>query len=205
MKRRLIIVAVFVVILAGWILIAPLLAKRLIVERPLERADAIVVLSGSAVYKERTKKAAELYKQGVASRIFITNDGERAGWLNTEKRNPPFVELEQRELIVNGVLPDSITVLPGEVTGTEWEAKALANEIDERPLASVVIVTSPYHARRALTTFERSLAGKGVEVGIEHTPLTERTPKPETWWLSVSGWQTIGGEYVKSAAYWMFY
>jgi len=37
-------------------------------------------------------------------------------------------------LVANGVLPDAITVLPGQVTGTDSEAKAMAAEIDTRPL-----------------------------------------------------------------------
>jgi len=192
------------VVLAVWALIAPSLANYLIVEKPLERANAIFVLSGSAAYKERTKKAAELYRQGIAPRIFITNDGERAGWSETEKRNPPYVELERRELIANGVMPDAITVLPGEVAGTDQEAKALANEIDERPFGSVVLVTSPYHTRRALWTFEKFLEGKGVAIGIEHATHDDRYPTSANWWMSKTGWQLVGGEYVKSIAYWMF-
>jgi uncharacterized SAM-binding protein YcdF (DUF218 family) len=201
MNRRLRYLLVFVVIAAGWVLIAPWLATRLIVERPLANADAIIVLSGSAVYKERTKKAAELYKQGVAPIVFITNDGERAGWSQIEQRNPPFVELEQRELIANGVLPDAITVLPGEVAGTDQEAKAVAAEIDGRQIKSLLIVTSAYHTRRALRTFDKILAGKSVVIGIEPAGQTDTN----YWWLSLDGWFTVGGEYMKLAVYWAYY
>ncbi len=204
MKHRYKIAIILAALVILWIALAPSLASRLVVERKLEQADVILVLSGSAAYKQRTKKAAELYKQGVAPRILITNDGERAGWSTTDQRNPPFVELERRELIANGVLPDAITVLPGEVAGTDQEAKELANEIDERPFGSVVLVTSPYHTRRALWTFEKFLKGKGVAIGIEHAEHGEHYPKPSTWWMSKTGWQLVGGEYVKSIAYWMF-
>ncbi len=205
MRRGFKFVSIIFLILAIWVFTAPWLASRLIVESPLEHADAIMVLSGSAAYKERTLKAAELYKLGVATRIFITNDGERAGWSQDEQRNPPYVELEQRELIANGVPFDAITVLPGEVAGTEWEAKALVREVDAHPVSSVLLVTSQYHTRRALWIFERFLAGKNVEVGIERSPPGEWPLKPETWWLHKSGWQTIGGEYVKSVAYYFYY
>lgn len=188
-----------------WVYLSPFLATHLIVDRPMLNADVIIVLSGSAVYKERTRKAAQLYKQGVSTRILITNDGERAGWSRGEQRNPFYVELEQRELIANGVMPDAITLLPGEVTGTEWEARALATEIDARPLESILIVTSPYHTRRSLKTFKRVLAGKQVEIGIVHTPLDEHSPMPDYWWLSRKGWSSVGSEYVKSAVYWAYY
>jgi uncharacterized SAM-binding protein YcdF (DUF218 family) len=190
---------------ALWASVAPRLATRLIVERPLAHADAIIVLSGSSVYEERTGKAAELYRQGIAPRIFITNDGGRAGWSQAEQTNLPFVELERRELVAGGVPAGSITILRGEVAGTESEAKALAAEIEARPMASVLIVTSAYHSRRALWTFENALAPKGVAVGIQFAPLGDRSPKPATWWLSLDGWRSVGGEYIKSAGYWVVY
>ena len=205
MKRK----ATNILLLAGlfavWIIFAPFLATFLIVEKPLARADAIIILSGSAVYKERTKKAAELYKQGIAPRVIISNDGGRAGWLDDEKDNLPFVELEQRELIANGVEPEAITVLPGTVSGTDDEAKRLAEEIAARPIGKVLIVTSAYHSRRALRTFEKILAGKNVEIGIAHPPTGEQTPQPNYWWLRPRGWQTVAGEYVKSAVYYLYY
>jgi len=193
------------VLIALWVLMAPVLAYFLIVEKPLPTADAMIVLSGSAAYKERTQKAAELFSRGVAKKIFITNDGERSGWSRTERRNIPYVELEQRELIDGGVPADAITVLPGNVTGTEWEARELAKELEARPLKSVVIVTSSFHTRRSLWTFEKLASATGTEFGIEHAPLGDSSPQPWTWWLSRNGWRTVGGEYVKSVAYWVLY
>ena len=95
--------------------------------------------------------------------------------------------------------------MPDEVSGTDSEAKAFADEIDARPVKSLVIVTSAYHTRRALRTFDKILAGKGVEIGIAHAPIGEQTPMPETWWLNPRGWQMVAGEYVKSAVYWAYY
>lgn len=194
-----------IMVIAVWALIAPWLAKRLIVERPLEKADAIIVLSGSYVYKERTRKAAELYGRGVASRIFITNDGERAGWSQNEKTNIPYLELEQRELVAAGVPPESITVLSELVTGTDEEAKELAKNLDAYSIRSVVVVTSAYHSRRALWTFDRILADKGVTIGIENAGMGDRTPNPNYWWLQFRGWQMVAGEYVKWVVYYAYY
>ena len=205
MKRIITVMFTVGLLAALWVFIAPPLAVWLVVERPMTNADAIIVLSGSAAYKERTKKAAELYKQGVSAHIFITDDGERSGWNKEEQTNLPFVELEKRELIAGGVPADAITVLPTEVSGTDQEAKVLATEIDTRPLNSVLIVTSAYHTRRALRTFNKILAGKGVEIGIEHAPISDRSPKPDYWWLSPRGWSSVGAEYVKLAVYWVMY
>ncbi len=205
MKRKGTFILILIALFTVWIVVAPFLASYLIVEKPLEHADVIMVLSGSAVYKERTRKAAELYIQGVAPKIFITDDGRRSGWSQSEKTNLPFVELERRELIANGVPADSITALPYRVSGTEYEAKALADELVDRPLNSVLLVTSAYHTRRALRTFEKVIGASQAEIGISGVPPGDETPEADWWWLSTSGWQMVAGEYVKFAVYWVFY
>ncbi len=202
-KPRLILASASLV--AVWIVCSPFLAKWLIVEKRLDHADALMVLSGSAVYKERTRTAAELYKQGVATRIFITDDGQRSGWSQAEQTNPPYVVLEQRELVANGVSPDAITVLPGKVSGTGDEAAKLAAELDTGAVNSVVIVTSAYHSRRALWTFERILAGKNVDIGVSYAPAGVGTPKTWSWWMGFRGWQMVAGEYFKLAYYRLYY
>jgi hypothetical protein len=92
--------------LAAWVLAAPFLAERLVVARPLDRADVILVLAGSAGYLERTQMAALLFKQHVARKVVLTNDRVQEGWSTQEQRNPLFVELARRALIAQGV-PDS--------------------------------------------------------------------------------------------------
>jgi uncharacterized SAM-binding protein YcdF (DUF218 family) len=171
----------------------------------LEKADAILVLGGSAVYIERTRKAAEIYKRGVAPKVLLTNDGERSGWSRKEQTNIPYVELSRRALVAEGVPEGAIEILPGEVTGTDWEARRLIQDMEHNELHSVLLVTSAYHSRRALWTFEKFLSGKGVEFGVEHPPPGDQTPLPGAWWLSRKGWSMVGGEYVKSAVYWAYY
>jgi uncharacterized SAM-binding protein YcdF (DUF218 family) len=188
-----------------WVVFAPYLAEALIVEKPLEKADAILVLGGSAVYIERTRRAAEIYKQGVAPKVLLTNDGERAGWSRKERTNIPYVELARRALVAQGVPEEAIDILPGEVTGTDWEARRLLADLERNGVRSVLLVTSAYHTRRALWTFEKFLSGKGVEFGVEHPPAGDQTPAPGAWWLSRRGWGMVGGEYVKSAVYWAYY
>jgi len=201
-KRRVVIAGL---IFLTWCLTAPLLAKLLIVEKPLIRAEAMVVLSGSAAYRERTQKAAQLYKQGIAPKIYITDDGQFAGWSEVEQRNPPFYELEIQELISNGVDPEAIALLPGVVAGTDDEAIAIATEIESRPIGSLLIVTSAYHTRRALWTFEKALDGQHVALGIVSPPPSEQTPKPLFWWIYPPGWSAVAGEYVKSVVYYFYY
>lgn len=195
---------VLILLFAVWIFVAPFLATNLIIEKPLEKADAILVLSGSAVFKERTHKAAEVYKQGVAKKVLLNDDGGYAGWSQKEQRNPPFVYLAQQELISQGVAESDIEILEDQVTGTIWEARNLRKKVEEGKLKSVVLVTSAYHTKRALQTFEE-VVGSDVKIGIVSSPTGEQTPPPWTWWLSKKGWQVVAGEYVKFVVYWVYY
>jgi uncharacterized SAM-binding protein YcdF (DUF218 family) len=205
--RRIKILSFFLLLFLLWIFLAPFLATGLIVEKPLEKTDAILVLGGSHTYLERTQKAAELYKKGTAAKIYLTDDGEQSGWSPGEQRNPWFVELAQKSLIANGVPAESIEILSPKVSGTIDEARLLAEKAGSANLKSILIVTSAYHTRRALATFERTFAENNLstEIGISAAAPGIQTPASRFWWLSVFGWQIVAGEYVKSLGYWVYY
>ena len=190
-----------------WLFVAPFLAESLIIEKPLEKADAIVVLAGSHTYLERTRKAANLFKNGSAPRIFLTDDGEQAGWSRVEQRNPPYVELARNSLVAGGVPAENIEILEPQVAGTIYEARILAEKAKSANLRSILIVTSAYHTRRALAIFQRIFAENNLstELGIASPPPGEQTPPAFRWWLSAFGWRMVAGEYVKSFGYWVYY
>ena len=207
MNRRFKVLIICLALFLGWIFIAPILAKNLIVEKPLAKTDAILILGGSSVYVERTQKGAEIYKSGVAPTIFLTDDGERGGWSKIEKRNPPYVEMARNNLIVAGVPAEAIIILQPKVSGTIYEARVMAEKAKTENLQRVLIVTSAYHTRRALWTFERFFAENNVktEFGIVAPSTGEQTPPPFVWWFSPRGWSLVAGEYVKFLAYWVYY
>ena len=204
MRKSLKVLIFLSVIFLIWILAAPFLAENLIVEKPLEKADAILVLSGSAVYEERTNAATRLYQQGVSKKILLTDDGDLAGWSQLEQKNPPFVYLEKQILISQGVAAADIEILDDKVTGTIWEARGLQKRIEAEKLNSVLLVTSAYHTKRALGVFQKVI-GDDAEIGIIAVSPGEQTPAPQFWWLSPKGWQLVAGEYVKSFIYWIYY
>ena len=184
-----------------WVLVAWGAARFLIVSTPLHQADAIVVLSGSAVYKERTQRAAEYYRQGLANRILLTNDNLRGEWSSAEQRNPFFYERARNNLLILGVPADRVEVVPQPVTNTYDEAEALREYAVTHGLRSLLIVTSAYHSRRALWTLNRVFAGTGIEISLQSIETGEQTPPPLTWWLHVRGWRMLVGEYVKNVYY----
>ncbi|HEX8248825.1 MAG TPA: YdcF family protein [Pyrinomonadaceae bacterium] len=201
MRRSFKIAVVFLTLFLGWIFLAPFLAESLIVEKPLERADAILILGGSATFIERTQKAAELYRKGISAKILLTDDGGEAGWSQLEQKNPKFVELARKSLIEQGVSPNAIEILPSTVEGTIDEARAFAEKAKTENLKSVLLVTSAYHTRRALWTFRKVSVENKVEIGIESARTGIQTPPPFNWWLSAAGWNLVAGEYAKSAYY----
>ena len=196
--RRLLLVAL---LLCVWAVVAWGAAKFLIVDTPLNRADMIVVLSGSAVYKERTERAAEYYRQGLSDRILLTNDNLRGEWSSAEQRNPFFYERARDNLLRLGVPAERVVVLHKPVNGTYDEAEALKEYAVANKLRSLLVVTSAYHSRRALWTLSRVFAGTGIEIGLQSVETGEQTPAPLTWWLHLRGWQMVGGEYVKNVYY----
>jgi uncharacterized SAM-binding protein YcdF (DUF218 family) len=203
MSRRLKFIGFILLSFVIWIFLAPFLAENLIVEKPLERVDAILILGGSSTYIERTTKAAELFKKGIAPKILLTNDGLQGGWNTQEQRNPFFVERARWELINQGVPDEAIEILPETVEGTHDEAVRFEQAAREQNLKSVVLVTSAYHTRRALSTFEK--VSPAMQIGIQSPPTGWQTPPSSRWWLSARGWNVVAGEYLKIVYYWLFY
>ena len=90
------------VLAVAWLL-AWFAASSLIVESPLTHADAIVIMSGSAVVNERAELAAQLYKSGRAPAIILTNDNQQSSWSSAEQRNPFYYERALALLTAAGV------------------------------------------------------------------------------------------------------
>jgi uncharacterized SAM-binding protein YcdF (DUF218 family) len=192
---------VLLVALACWSLVAWVAARSLVVSSGLPRADAVVVLAGSAVYVERAARAAQLYREGRAPRVVLTDDGQRSGWSSAEQRNPLFVERAAEELVRLGVPADRIEVAPGFGLGTYSEARLLRRYADSRGLRSVLFVTSAYHSRRAWWSLTRAFEGSAVEIGIDPVAPGAQTPPARSWWLSSRGWREITSEYAKLVYY----
>lgn len=191
---------VLAVAIVLWPFAAWVAARGLVARAEVERADALVVLSGSAAYKERAAEAARLYAEGRAPVVLLSDDGVQGGWSQAEQRNPRFVELAAAELARGGVPAESVRVLGGRPTNTHDEAAAVRAYAAEKGLRSLLVVTSAYHSRRALWTWRRVFEGSGVRVGLEPAE-GARTPGAWSWWLSAAGWRQVAGEYVKMSYY----
>jgi len=188
-------------LLVGLWLVSWLGARWLIVRAPLDRADAIVVLSGSATLSERVQHAAQLYAEKRAAKILLTTDNQQGGWSTAEQRNLYFYEISVRRLNRLGVPSESIEVVGPPVSSTWEEGMALRDYAKAHNLRSILIVTSSYHSRRALFTFRHFFGDAGAQVGIDPVETGIQTPPPATWWLHIRGWQLVLVEYLKLIYY----
>ena len=200
-RRRSRFLAALALVLLLWPFLAWAAAKLLIVRAPLEHAGAIVLLSGSSSYKERAARSAELFAAGRAPRIILTNDGQQSSWNNVLERNPFYYESTLDELTRLGVPRDRIDILMQPVSSTRDEAVLLREHVERNGIRSVLVVTSAYHSRRALWTFQRVLGDSGTIIGLEVAGTGWQTPSPWTWWLRLRGWQTVPPEYFKLMYY----
>lgn len=194
-----------VLALALWSLLAWVAARALIVSVELERADALVVLSGSGAYVERTARAAQLLKDGRAPKIVLTNDSMIGPWSQEEERNPTFTERAVTELRRAGVPPERIEILPQPVANTYDEAVLVRQYAASHGLRSILVVTSSYHSRRALWTLRRVFEGSNVEIGLDAVAPGQQLPRPFIWWLKPFGWRMVALEYLKIIYYFFHY
>ena len=165
-----------------------------------ERADAMVVLAGAPEYHTRTRWAAELFDRGLAPTVLLTNDGLLGPWDPATQRNPLYVERAWEALVRAGVPAEQIIVLPSAVNGTRDEALVLREYVEHQPLRSLLIVTSPYHARRAKWIFRETLPASGPEVRACAVPL-----RLQGWWIPPADVRAILSEHVKGIGYRILY
>ncbi len=192
-------------VLVTWCLLAWGLAHTLIVHGELKNADALAVLAGSDAYLERTQLAAQLFFQGRAPRIILTNDNLIGGWVEAEQRNPLFVERAIKELRRAGVPSDRIEVLSPPVSSTYEEAVLLQSYAATQKLHSLLVVTSAYHSRRALWILRRVFKNADVEISLAIVAPGYQSPTPATWWMQPKGWRIVALEYPKIFYYWVKY
>ena len=145
----------FLLLLLGGIYLArhPLLryaGESLVVEDPLEKSDAIIILSDDNFYADRATRAAELFRQNLAP--IVVASGIRL------RPNASIAELMTHDLIERGVPKEKILPFPQDADNTREEAEALAKLAQQKKWKSVIVVTSNYHTRRARYIFRKIFA-----------------------------------------------
>lgn len=133
-------------------------AEYLIYIKKPAQVDSIYVFSGNLdEYLWRIEAAAGAFKQFNAKEILLSDDRNIGPWVPELQKNLNFVERGKRRLMELGIPEESILILPGNFEGTIGEARILQKYFLTHPTNSLIIVTSPYHLRRAHWSVRKSL------------------------------------------------
>jgi len=148
------------------------------------KGDVLVLLGGGL--QDRAERAAELYKSGVAPRVIVSGEGDDT--------------INRTRLIRNGVPPGAIQ-LEGKSRNTHENAECVIALLRAEKLQRIILVTSWYHSRRALATFQHS----APDLQFYSRPSYLGYDKSYTYWLQLGLARRIKVEYLKMPGYWLRY
>lgn len=146
------------------------LGRGLVREEALVKSDVIIALGGDKRCL-REKRAAELYLAGWAGKVIVSGvqyiPGVHTG------------ESAKRYVMHLGV-PERDVIILKETWNTRTEGRKLGEMMRENGWDSAIVVTSPFHSRRAMYTVERAAPG----LTFRSAPTEARAPewRPEGWW-----------------------
>jgi uncharacterized SAM-binding protein YcdF (DUF218 family) len=145
----------------------------LVVTQDISDPDLIVSLSSHEW--ERLPVAARLARRFPRARVALTQPR------SVSRFNCHDCPNRVENLSRLGVELERIGMLELSENGTFGEALATLRYMSARQMTRVVVVTSPYHTRRALATFRNVLAPAQIAVGI--VPAFPESPAvPARWW-----------------------
>jgi uncharacterized SAM-binding protein YcdF (DUF218 family) len=176
------------------------LGAFLVVEDPLQKADAIMILGGTMY--ERQLEAVELYKDGWAPRLFMLREISDAGELELRRRGIQYlsvVDVQIDAMVKLGVPRDRITILD-QANSTAHEADLLAALAARERFLRVIVVTSKQHTRRARLVINRKM-GDGVTVMVRSSRYDRA--RVDRWWTDRSTLRFTLFETQRLIAYWI--
>lgn len=197
-KRRAILPALVMVGVLLYVAREPILqavGDYLVIQDNLEPADVIHVIAGG---DDRTDYAIRLYKQGYGQRLFFTG-----GWCTDHDyfHGQHGIERAEAQEVPAAVLAADDSV----VTSTYAEAELLKRLIaaSSPPVRSVIVVSDPFHMRRARWTY-RCVLGRDIRVEMAPVPFGV-TRYQRQWWTDDLSRAFVKQEYPKLIYYFLRY
>lgn len=141
-------------------------------QTPLAKADAIVAISGGET-DARTAEAVRLYEQGYAPSLIFSGAAADP--------NSPSNAKAMATAAHNAGVPASAIHLDETSANTRQNATNVTQIIHDQGYESIILVTSPYHQRRADIAFRRSL-GKAFTI-INHSSYDQNWRRSH-WWAT---------------------
>ena len=134
-------------------------------------SDAIVVISGDE-QMARFGEGINLYERGFGQYLVFSGAAYDNGTSNADV---------MRALAVQQGVPDSAILEEPQGEDTWGNAVFTRDLLEQHALRSAILVTSPYHARRAKLTFDTAYAGSGIQLMVHAAP--------DSQWRKLSWWQ----------------
>ena len=175
------------------------IGNYLIKEDPIEKVDAMFVLSGRPF--ERGMAAMDLFFEGYSDKIIcmgstIPQDLMSLGYNYKES------ELIEHFLHARMQIPkENIDILPIG-TSTFEESEAILAYCKKHNYDKVIIVSSAFHTRRVTQTFKDKFEEAGIQTIVRgHI----RKAEPPYWWQEEADIINVNNEYIKILYYWLRY
>jgi uncharacterized SAM-binding protein YcdF (DUF218 family) len=169
--RRLLLLLILVLLIVGWALSRS--GDFLVVNRP-EKADVIVVLAGD-LNDVRYWRGLALLQSGYAHQLLLDASSDYVKYGRTYAATAAdFVRAR------SGELADRARVCPIQGNSTVTETRYVVRCLEELRARKVLLVTSDYHTRRALSVFARRLPQYRWSVAAAGDPRVFGT----RWWTN---------------------
>lgn len=152
----------------------------------LQRVDAVVAISGDD--GQRLETAIDLYEQGWTDKLIFSGAAR-------DPKSPSNALIMKRTAVERGV-PENDILLDEDSLNTQENARFVIKLAQERDIDSLILVTSPYHQRRAYSYFERVAAG---DITILNYSARDEEWRRSQWWATPRGWYLTVSESVKLA------
>src|SRR5256885_4501316 len=172
-------ISILCLVIAGTLLC---IGRWLVVEDPLDKVPAIVVLSGRMPV--RAIEAAKLYRAGYAAQIWLTCSHEPTASL--QALHIAYIGEDfynARVLMHEGVPSNAIHVLEPSVDNTVDEVRVIIERLARENASAVIIVTTKAHTRRVRTLWNKLSDGhrRAIVRAAGDDPF-----EPAHWWRTSS-------------------
>lgn len=156
-----------------------------LVDQTCAPANAIVAISGGDT-SARVIEAIKLYNAGWAPVLIFSGAA-------LDKSGPSNAEAMRKQALAAGI-PESAIILETEALDTKENAFRTSALLSSN-FTRIILVTSPYHQRRAGLEFQFFL---GERITIVNHPTPYDRLWPEYWWTTRDGWWLALSEGLKT-------
>jgi len=168
-------------------------------EDPLSHADVIFVVGGAM--PQRALEGAKVFGMGYAPEVWLSRPDNPSDDL--AKLGIHFVGEEDynRQILMHQGVPEAaIHILPEPVVNTEEELQEVGREMRQEGKKTIILVTSPQHARRVWTLWQKLVGSdpRAMVHGAHDDPFDA-----DHWWRNTRDVMSVVHETLGLVNAWM--